>query len=121
MTSSSPAETHQFDVYARPFVPQALKNVNEAPANVVSCQPVKWIDFDRYTSTFAGTDFFEASGPQLQLKQLLSSTKPTGGNSNGQPATSESESGLRDDSAGSNGSVTDTLSPTNYHQHLIPL
>lgn len=50
----------KFDVYARPFVPQALRLINEVPVNTVSCAPAPWIDFDAYVRAFAGSAFLSA-------------------------------------------------------------
>lgn len=43
-------EQPKLDVYARPFVPQSLRAVNDAPADIVPCAPARWIDFDAYVS-----------------------------------------------------------------------
>lgn len=46
-----------FDVYASSFVPQWLRDIHEAPAqHVYATAPTDFeIQFDQYTSTFAGT------------------------------------------------------------------
>ena len=62
------------DVYAQPFIPQALRNVNEAPANVIPCTAVRWIDFAAYVSTFAGSEFLT---PNLIPAQMRPSAKAT--------------------------------------------
>ncbi|KAK3714514.1 hypothetical protein LTR37_007820 [Vermiconidia calcicola] len=47
----------KLDIYARPFIPQSLRMVNKAPANIISSEPAPWVDFTRYVQTFAGSDF----------------------------------------------------------------
>ena len=54
----------KLDVYARPFIPQTLKDVNLAPANKVPSTPARWVDFSAYVQTFAGSNFLTA-GPSL--------------------------------------------------------
>lgn len=54
-------EPSKLDVYARPFIPQNLKAVNDAPADIISCAPARWIDFDAYCRTFAGSNFLTAN------------------------------------------------------------
>lgn len=56
----------KFDVYARPFVPQNLRAVNEAPAYIVQSLPVRWIDFDAYFHSFAGTNFIHAEADRTR-------------------------------------------------------
>lgn len=51
----------KFDVYAKPFVPQIFGAINEAPANVVPSEPARWVDFERYVQTFAGSEVLAAS------------------------------------------------------------
>ncbi|KAK0955191.1 hypothetical protein LTS01_023519 [Friedmanniomyces endolithicus] len=52
------------DVYARPYIPQALKSVNQLVAHSVHSQLVRWIDFGQYTHSFAGSRFLPADAPQ---------------------------------------------------------
>lgn len=107
----------KFDVYARPFVPQALKDVNEAPANVITCTPARWIDCNRYTSTFAGTDFFDAAGPQLSLDSSI----PSGANpSNGATShvNSSASSYSTPDLSREDQRDRRPLLPHNYHEHF---
>ncbi|KAK3707862.1 hypothetical protein LTR37_011864 [Vermiconidia calcicola] len=47
----------KLDVYARTFIPQSLREVNRAPANIFPSEPAPWVDFARYVQTFAGSDF----------------------------------------------------------------
>lgn len=105
-----------FDVYARPFVPQGLQNVNEAPANIVSCEGVRWIDFSAYVQTFAGSSFLTANSAPTQPKNevngigIAERNSPT---SKGQIASSTS-SDLADEEASS----TRILSARNYHAYF---
>lgn len=69
MTSSSPDEDEpKLDVYARPYVPNKLKAVNYAPFTVIPSLPVRWIDFNAYVHSFAGTLFLEADPPPPALE-----------------------------------------------------
>ena len=116
MTSTDGTEPPKFDVYARPFVPQALKNVNEAPTNIISCTQVPWVNFEKYTATFAGTDFFHATGPVLRPKELVAS-----GNDDGILNGDEAKAGDSDHSTEEllqNEMVATSLVPNNYHQHF---
>nr|POF01245.1 isoform 2 of rna helicase mov10l1 [Quercus suber] len=49
-----------FDVYAPPFVPRALRDINQVPAAIVPSTPVRQIDFPGYVSTFAGSAVLQA-------------------------------------------------------------
>lgn len=40
---------------ARPFVPLALRAVNESLVHLIPSTPVRWIDFGAYVTSFAGT------------------------------------------------------------------
>lgn len=42
------------DVYAKPYIPQALLDVNNLPAQVIQTIGLPDIDFKRYVSSFAG-------------------------------------------------------------------
>ena len=118
MTSTDNAEPPKLDVYARSFVPQALKDVNEAPANVVPCAPLKWIDFDRYTSTFAGSDFFDNTGPKLQPQNLVPSPPETSDSTpNGQVTEAEAPSDSQQDSDGEEDDK-EILEPHVYHHYF---
>lgn len=103
MAMADTTGTPIYDVYARPFVPQALKNVNEAPANIVPCAQVRWINLDRYTTTFAGTDFQDATEPQLQPGMSVSDRAADGH----APSPTEQDN-----------SNTPFLRPTIYHEHF---
>nr|POE56305.1 isoform 2 of rna helicase mov10l1 [Quercus suber] len=51
-----------FDVYATPFIPQALRAVNRVPAAIVNnATPTRHIDFAGYVSAFAVSAFLQAS------------------------------------------------------------
>ncbi|KAK0300280.1 hypothetical protein LTS00_001352 [Friedmanniomyces endolithicus] len=52
------------DVYARPYIPQILKSVNQLAARSVYSELVLWIDYAQYTHSFAGTRFLPADAPQ---------------------------------------------------------
>ncbi|KAK0942949.1 hypothetical protein LTR29_005521 [Friedmanniomyces endolithicus] len=52
------------DVYARPYIPQILKSVNQLAARSVYSELVRWIDYAQYTHSFAGTRFLPADAPQ---------------------------------------------------------
>lgn len=58
----------KFDVYASSFVPQWLKDINEAPARIVfSTAPTDFeVRFEEYTRTFAGSSLL--GDGQLSLK-----------------------------------------------------
>jgi putative helicase MOV10L1/helicase MOV-10 len=43
-----------FDVYATPFVPQALKDINSAPGTVLSTQPLRFVDLGDYATSNLG-------------------------------------------------------------------
>ena len=58
----------RFDVYARAFIPQSLRSVNQAPANIVPSAPARWIDFQRYVDMFAGTSFLTGGVKSTQEK-----------------------------------------------------
>lgn len=45
----------ELDVYAEPYIPLTLKQVNTAPARQIACLPAPWIDFDSYVTAFAGS------------------------------------------------------------------
>ena len=107
-----------FDVYARPFIPQALRSVNEAPANLVPCAQVPSLDFDRYTSTFAGTDFFDPTGPQRQPKQLATNAQGTTDSSPEAQVATPSSSREPSQKSVPRDMVTSTFEPHNYHEHF---
>lgn len=46
--------TRTLDVYAKPYIPQALISVNRTPATVISTTPLPGIDFETYVRSFAG-------------------------------------------------------------------
>lgn len=49
--------TWEYDVYASPFVPLVLKNINTEEAHVITTPTWHSIDYQGYTNTFAGTSF----------------------------------------------------------------
>lgn len=53
--------TPALDVYARPYVPLELRQLNNAPTTLLECTPAPWIDFASYLRTFAGSDFIAAA------------------------------------------------------------
>ncbi|KAK5112549.1 hypothetical protein LTR85_011241 [Meristemomyces frigidus] len=67
MSADSRAQKAPFDVYARPFIPNSLKAVNEVPYTAVPSLPVRWIDFPAYVSSFAGTSLLLADPPPPDL------------------------------------------------------
>lgn len=52
-----------FDVYAKPYIPQSLIAVNEAPSIIVPSTPVRWVDFNGYVQSFAGSQFLTVDPP----------------------------------------------------------
>ena len=60
-------ESPKLDIYARPFIPQALKAVNEAPADIVQCAAPPWINFKDYVSRFAGSEMLTVEQVDTQL------------------------------------------------------
>ncbi|CAK1357377.1 putative helicase Mov10l1 [Cercospora beticola] len=65
--SSASQPASHLDVYAEPYIPLALKQVNEAPAHRVACRPAPWINFDAYVAAFAGPFFNARPAPTLVL------------------------------------------------------
>ncbi|KAK3075026.1 hypothetical protein LTR53_002061 [Teratosphaeriaceae sp. CCFEE 6253] len=51
------------DVYASPYVPQALKQFNQLPVHRLLSLPFPWTDYRVYVQTFAGSDHLEARAP----------------------------------------------------------
>ncbi|KAI8935253.1 hypothetical protein NX059_007842 [Plenodomus lindquistii] len=49
---------HEYDVYARPFVPSILRTINNCEAQIITTPPRHCIDYRSYTQSFMGTDFF---------------------------------------------------------------
>ena len=93
MSHTDNEERPKLDVYARLFVPQSLKNVNEAPANIVACSGARWIDFPLYVQTFAGNRFLAANtAPIQQNPEQDSSERTESSTANGQPQTVNSTS-----------------------------
>lgn len=71
-------EQSKLDVYAKPFIPQSLKAVNDAPADMISCAPARWINFDAYCQTFAGSNFLTANMNTEQRTQSARDKTPNG-------------------------------------------
>lgn len=63
-------EPPNLDIYARPFIPQALKAVNDAPAEVVHCAAAPWTNFKEYVSTFAGSEILTVEHFDIQLPPI---------------------------------------------------
>lgn len=121
MTSPEQTGPAKLDIYARPFVPQALRNVNEGTANIIPCAPVRWIDFGKYTSSFAGTDFLQADGARLIPNKLTASPEQKGENRDDDRVTSLDSTGL-EQAAGPQrceNSGRTLHSPLVYHQHFL--
>ena len=116
MTTTDHTKPAQLDVYARPFVPNALRHVNEAPADIVPCTPVRWIAFDRYTSTFAGTNFFDTKGPQLQPKKPTAD--PSHQSPDGHVATPASSNGPSLEAEDGQLETT-AVQPSEYHDRFL--
>jgi helicase MOV-10 len=55
------------DVYARPYVPLALRILNELPAKIQTSQIHATVDFDAYIKTFSGSGFIHSS-PDLATR-----------------------------------------------------
>lgn len=60
----------QLDVYASSFVPQWLKDINDAPAQLVfATAPTDFeVRFDEYTRTFAGSSLLGDGGLALMAE-----------------------------------------------------
>lgn len=50
-------DSSDLDVYARPYIPEALRNINKLPAHQIVAKTLQRIDYARYTSSFAGNSF----------------------------------------------------------------
>lgn len=105
MSADSAAQAARFDVYARPFVPQSLKAINEVPARAIPSTPARWIDFSAYVSTFAGTSVLQADPPPPAPRDDLGSPSTTSSASsqNGIPQHTTPGADLR---------------PATYHAHF---
>lgn len=68
MSGADDSDDLTFDVYARPFVPQILRDINVAPANLVSSTAPRTIDYDAYSRRFAGLDML----PDQPAQQMFS-------------------------------------------------
>lgn len=82
-------EPRKLDVYARPFIPQYIRAVNNAPANIVPCMPAPWIDFDAYARTFTGRRFL--TGEWHAQRQAQQTSKPSLNESKDGPASAGSD------------------------------
>lgn len=51
----------RLDVYAAPYIPLALKQVNEAPSTPVFCKPVPFASTTAYIRSFAGASLLPAA------------------------------------------------------------
>jgi len=50
-------DSSDFDVYARPYIPEALRNINTLPAHQIVAKTLQRIGYARYSSSFAGSSF----------------------------------------------------------------
>ena len=57
LTSQENSQDWRPDVYVQAFVPESLRAINDAPADLCITPPIDGIDFAKYISTFAGTHF----------------------------------------------------------------
>lgn len=59
----------EYDVYAKPFVPTALRSINtEKETRIISSRPKHRIDYQAYTFTFAGLSFIPDRPANLYLE-----------------------------------------------------
>lgn len=72
----------ELDVYAEPYLPLILKQVNTAPAHEIACQPPPWTDFDAYVTAFAGS-FLKARLRPFVARALWSASVATTAIDNG--------------------------------------
>lgn len=61
----------EYDVYAKPFVPEFLRTINQESAHIVVTESKHKVDFAAYTASFAGGDFL----PERPIGPALSSTR----------------------------------------------
>lgn len=59
----APSSTHILDPYARPYIPHALKYINELPGEVFATPALRRNDYDAYVSAHVGTAFLPAIPP----------------------------------------------------------
>jgi helicase MOV-10 len=64
------------DVYARPFVPKSLEQVNLVPAQIVPSVPPPGFDYATYIQSFAGADFLSSATSTAGL-EATSTTPPS--------------------------------------------
>lgn len=57
----------ELDVYAEPYIPLILKQVNSAPAHFYSSQEPPWINFDSYVLDFAGRFLTARPRPSIAI------------------------------------------------------
>jgi hypothetical protein len=73
------AAGRELDVYAAPYIPLILKQVNTAPAHHIACQFPPWTDFDAYVAAFAGSFLAARPRPSLAIPAPgRTSTSPNG-------------------------------------------
>jgi hypothetical protein len=58
----------QFDVYARPYVPEVFTIINQLPAPIQTTPATKQIDFETYMHGFVGSDVFLPIPNRAELK-----------------------------------------------------
>lgn len=61
------ATGNELDVYAEPYIPLILKQVNSAPAHFYSSQEPPWINFDSYVLDFAGRFLTARPRPSIAI------------------------------------------------------
>jgi len=54
ISSSTTEPLPGFDVYATPFVPQILRDVNSSPGTVIETQPLRFLDVTKYATSVLG-------------------------------------------------------------------
>ncbi|KAG9187336.1 helicase MOV-10 [Alternaria panax] len=58
ISGSDPADDlWEYDVYATPFIPPALRSINAEMAIIVSTRSRHWVDFKQYVRSFVGKSF----------------------------------------------------------------
>jgi len=66
-TPSSRTELSNLDVYARAYIPDALRAINALPAQQIVTEALQRIDYTRYSSSFAGNLFLPTTVTNLEL------------------------------------------------------
>ncbi|KAK3679022.1 hypothetical protein LTR78_001475 [Recurvomyces mirabilis] len=63
------------DIYARTYIPQILQSINDRPAQQLHSLPARWIDFQQYVHSFAGSAFLTADPLTPEIAEI----QPVGG------------------------------------------